>query len=105
MWELNDCGVKDKIASYARSPEVVAWSRSAERDIGSTAGATKFGVLEAVLDHLSCGYVVYADHMTNGDEAFIVRCFLGRNRFYVKVKFIVLGSQERMYVFSAHRDR
>ncbi len=105
MWELSDPELKAKIASFAGRPDLVTWSRSADRDIGSTAGATRLGVLEAILDHLACEYVVHADYMENGDLAYIFRCFLGARSFYLKVKFVFPGAEERMHVFSAHFDR
>ena len=105
MWDLDDHQVKEKIAHLARRPDLVVWSRSAERDIAGIAGVTHAGVLDGVLDHLDCGYKVEADYMENGDLAYIFHCFVGPGRLYVKVKFIVLGVEERMNVFSAHLDR
>jgi hypothetical protein len=105
VWLLNDPVVKQKIAQFARRPELVAWSGSAERDIANTRGVTKAGVLEGILDHLSCDFAINADHMDNGDLALILDCFVGPGRLYVKVKFIALGAEERMFVFSAHKDR
>ncbi len=105
MWELNDQEVKGKIALWAKDAGRVAWSQTAERDIASTAGVTKQGVLEGLLDHLACGYVVEADHMKNQDLAYIFHCFVGAGRLYVKLKFIQLGAEERMFVFSAHVER
>jgi len=105
VWELEDRETKEKIAHCAKKPIDVKWSRQAERDMGNTSGVTKRGVLDGLLDHLSCGYVVEADFMENGDLAYIFRCFVGHERLYVKLKFIQLGQEERMYVFSAHEDR
>lgn len=105
MWELIDTEVKNKIASFAANPELISWSGSAQRDMASVAGATAVGVLEALVDHLACGFVVYADHMKNGDLAYIVICYLGARRFYVKAKFVILDDEERMHIFSAHLDR
>lgn len=105
MWELDDCEVKNKIGAFARRPAIVTWSGQAERDMAATRGVTKLGVLEGLIEHLSCGYAVNADYMKNGDLAYIFDCFVGPRRLYVKVKFISLGSGERMHVFSAHVNR
>lgn len=105
MWELTDAEIKEKIASFARAPHLVTWSGSAERDVASIPGATTASVLEAILDHLKCCYPVFADYMRNGDLAYIFRCFVGSRRLYIKVKFVFLGGQESMRVFSAHLDR
>jgi hypothetical protein len=105
VWELDDPEVKEKIAYFARRPDLVVWSRSAERDIANTPGVTHTGVLDGILDHLECGYRVDAGHMKNGDLAFILHCFVGPGCLYVKVKFIFLGSEERMRVFAAHENR
>jgi hypothetical protein len=104
VWQMDDPEVKEKIAHFASLPELVVWSRKAERDIAGIAGITSAGVLEGILDHIACGYAVEADHMENGDLAYIFHCFVGPGRLYVKVKFIALGTGERMRVFSAHRD-
>ena len=80
---------KGKDCRSARKDAVrVAWSRQAEREMGNAAGVTKQGVLEGLVEHLSCGYVVEADHMQNGDLAYIFRCFVGAGRLCVKVKFV-----------------
>lgn len=105
MWEIIDLEVKRKIAAFAERPELVVWSGTAERDIAAIAGATRLAVLDAVLDHLASGYAVDADYMKNGDLAYIFRSFVGERRLYIKVKFIFLGTQERMKVFAAHPDR
>jgi hypothetical protein len=82
----------------------VVWSRSAEHDIADTVGMTRLGVLAAITDHLECGYIVHADYMKNGDLAYIIPCLVDPRWFYVKVKFIVQETGERMKVFSAHPD-
>ncbi len=105
MWELTDARVKEKIAQFAANPSLVTWSGKAERDIASTAGMTKAGVLEAILDHLACGYVVHAAYMKNGDLAYIFDCFVTAHRRYIKVKFWMMAAEERMHVFSAHAHR
>ena len=105
MWDLGDAEVKDKIGSFAGTPHRVTWSRTAERDIASSGGMTKAGVLEGILDHLSCDYVVHVDLMQNGDTAYIFNCFVERNRRYVKVKFWMFGDEERMHIMSAHPNR
>jgi hypothetical protein len=46
-----------------------------------------------------------ADYMKNGDLAFIFDCFVGIGRLYVKVKMITVGTEERMFVFSAHKHK
>ena len=105
VWELDDAGVKQRIADFASRPRLVTWSATAERDMASIPGMTKAGVLEALLEHLACGYVVHADYMRNGDLAYIFNCFVGRRRRYIKLKFWGVAGQERMYVFSAHPNR
>ena len=105
MWELIDARVREKIARFASDPTQVTWSGSAERDMGSTPGMTKAGVLEGIMDQLSSGYVVHADYMKNGDVAYIFDCFVGDYRRYVKVKFWMIEDQERVHVFSAHSHR
>jgi hypothetical protein len=105
VWDVDDPTVKKKIGLFAGTPDAVTWSGSAERDIASTARASRLGILEAIVDHLQCGYVVQGEHMRNGDLAFILRCFLGSRRFYVKLKFVEIDGTERMHVFSAHLDR
>lgn len=105
MWELEDREVKEKIARFARRPDLVVWSRSAERDIASTQGVTRLGVLDGIVDHFECGYKVYSDHMKNGDLAHILHCFVDPGRLYVKLKFVIFGLEERMYIFAAHKDR
>ena len=105
MWEMQDPEFRRKIAYFASDPHLVTWSRSAESDMASTAGMTKGAVLEAIIDHIACGYVIHADYMKNGDLAHIFNSFVGRHRRYIKVKFWILGNEERMHVFSAHADR
>ena len=105
VWELIDTTDRNKIASFAANRELITWSGTAQRDIASVAGATAVGVLEALVDHLACGFIIHDDHMKNGDLAYIVSCYVGSRRFYVKAKFIFLGGQERMHIFSAHLDR
>jgi hypothetical protein len=105
VWELNDPEVKRKIERFARQAEFVRWSGSAQCDIANTSGATSAGVLAGILDHLSCDFPVFADHMKNGDVAFILHCFVGPGRLYVKTKLITLGAEELMLVFSAHKNR
>lgn len=105
MWELNDPEIRDKIANFAKARELVVWSLSAERDIGKLAGITHLAILEGLVDHIVCGYSIEADYMRNGDLAYIFRCFVGRGRLYVKLKFVQIGADERMHIFSAHPDR
>jgi hypothetical protein len=105
VWELDDPQVKGKIQRFARDPELVYWSGTAERDLAGTSGATKAGVLDGILDHISCGFPIMADYMKNGDLAFIFDCFVGIGRLYVKVKMITVGTEERMFVFSAHKHK
>jgi hypothetical protein len=105
VWEENDPEVRKKIAWFAEKPELVVWSGSAERDIANTRGVTKAGVLEGILDHCSCGFIINGDHMKNGDTAFILDCFVGLGHLYVKVKFIVLDAEECMKVFAAHQHK
>jgi hypothetical protein len=105
VWEVNDPAIREKIARFACTPELVTWSQSAERDMASTAEMTKGAVLDALVDHLSCGYVVHADYMRNGDVAYIFQCFVGRYQRYVKLKFWTPVDKERMHVFSAHPNR
>jgi hypothetical protein len=105
VWELDDPKIKDKIQRFARDPELVRWSGTAERDLAGTSGATKAGVLDRISDHISCGFPIMADHMKNGVLAFIYDCFVGIGRLYVKVKMITLGAEERMFVFSAHKHK
>ena len=105
MWRIYDREIREKIARFASNPGLVVWSRSAERDIASMAGVTSTAVLEGILEHLACDYVVEADHMENGDLAYIFRCFVGPGRLYVKLKFVEFDYGERMRVFSTHIDR
>jgi hypothetical protein len=105
VWDIIDPDVKRAIERFASRAELVHWSGSAERDIANTRGVTKAGVLEGILDHLSCGYAFHGDFMANGDLAYIFQCFVGPGRLYVKVKFIASSAEEVMYVFSAHKDR
>jgi len=105
VWEMQDPEVRQKIAHFASSPHLVTWSRSAERDMASVAGMTKGAVLEAIVDHITCGYIFHAEYMKNGDLAHIFNCFVGRHRRYIKVKFWILANEERMHVFSAHPER
>jgi hypothetical protein len=105
VWDIDEPAVNEKIAFFAGNSKAVTWSGTAERDIASTSRATKTGVLEAITDHLRCGYVLHGEYMKNGDLAYIMRCFLGPRRFYVKLKFVQLGDEERMHIFSAHPDR
>ena len=105
MWELNDPAVKEKLLYFARRPHLVTWSRSAEQAIASAARLTSLGVLEAIIDHLNCGYTVECDHMRNGDLAYIFRCYVGRKEFYVKAKFVEFVGEESLRIFSAHPDR
>ena len=105
MWELDDVEVKEKIVAFASNPEVVTWSGTADREIGSVPGATRLAVLEGILDHLACGYIVHGDFMKNGDLAYIFECFAAERFFYVKVKFVGVGTEERMRIFSAHLNR
>lgn len=105
MWEVQDAAEKDKVAAFARQSGLVTVSGRAERDLGQAQGISKAGILEAIVDHISCGYVVYGDQMRNGDLAYIFKCFVGRHRWYIKLKFTDFGQGERMHVFSAHADR
>jgi hypothetical protein len=105
VWEIQDPEVRRRIERFARRADLVRWAGSAERDIANTRGVTKAGVLEGILDHLSCGFPFHGDHMKNGDLAYIFDCFVGPGRLYVKVKFIFLSAEELMSVFSAHKDR
>jgi hypothetical protein len=102
VWELDDAAVKQRMVYFASRAHLVTWSGTAERDIASTCRMSKAGVLEALLEHLACGYVVHADYMRNGDLAYIFICFVGSHRRYIKLKFWVLDDQERMHIFSAH---
>jgi hypothetical protein len=105
VWEVIDGAVKEKISRFAERPDLVIWTHSAERDIANTADVTKQGVLDGLAEHLCYGYKVEADYMQNGDLAYIFNCFIGLGRLYVKVKFVLLGAEERMCVFSAHPNR
>ena len=105
VWELLDGEIKEKIRCFASDSSLVTWTRSAEQDMASTRGMTRAAVLDGMIDHLSCGYAVYADLMENGDTAYILDCFVGGHRRYVKLKFVLWPDGERMHVFSAHAHR
>jgi len=105
VWELDDLGLKLKIADFACKPDLVKWSQTAERDIACDSEMTRIGVLEAVIDHIGNGYVINCDFMKNGDLAYILNCFVGRHRRYIKLRFAMFGDIEHMYIFSAHPNR
>jgi len=107
VWEITDPAIKRTIKGFAERSHLVRWSGYAERDIASTRGVTKQAVLDGILEHLACDYSVHADHMSNGDLAYIFHCFVVLGRLYVKLKFITLvpDAEEVMNIFSAHKDR
>lgn len=110
MWELSnenelDKKIKEKICQFCRKPEFVLIRRTAERDM-ALIPITKAALLESVHCHVQHGRSVQADYMDNGDLAYILaECKAEQKPLYVKVKFGGQGSDERMYVVSAHPPR
>lgn len=109
MWNLDERNQlhkaeKDKISKFASNEELVVWRRTVERDL-ALIPVSRTEVLQGLLVHLETK-TVSADHMDNGDLAYICEeCMVAGVCLYLKVKFATMADGERLIVFAAHPPR
>jgi hypothetical protein len=100
-----DRAARAKVTTFAKNRFSVDITATASRD-SALLKLTKAGILEAVVRHLEKGRPIFFEWLDSGEAAYVVKeCVTEAGPIYIKLKFYLFRSAEKMLIISAHPNR